>query len=203
MASIATSRGRQDRPIARLVRRHGEEVLWFGGIYPWFDARGLVDAVAMVNRRLSTRLVIVGARNPFNFHPDLLAKYQELADYVRRPEFAGLVIMQDWVDFHRRADWYLDADLLVTINRPGDENAPVLEDAAGQLRLGGRARRDQRRRSAGRGSDRRRGRRQAAPASSPSRWHGRSARLLDEPEMHSGPSDRASTPSSRACTGTS
>ena len=31
--------------------------------------------------------------------------------------------MQDWVDFHRRADWYLDADLVVTVNRPGEENA--------------------------------------------------------------------------------
>ncbi len=113
-----------DRPIARLVGGAPvKKLLWFGGIYPWFDARGLVDAVAIVNRRRPTRLVIVGARNPFNTHPDLLARYQELVDYVRRPEFAGLVIMQDWVDFGRRSDWYLDADLLVTINRPGDENA--------------------------------------------------------------------------------
>jgi glycosyltransferase involved in cell wall biosynthesis len=113
----------EDRPLSRLVGGTAKKVLWFGGIYPWFDARGLIDAVAMVNVRLPTRLVIVGARNPFNFHPALLAKYQELADYVRRPEFQDLVFMQDWVDFHRRADWYLDADLVVTINRPGDENA--------------------------------------------------------------------------------
>jgi glycosyltransferase involved in cell wall biosynthesis len=113
-----------DRPISRLVGEGPvKKILWFGGIYPWFDARGLVDAVARVNRRVPARLVIVGARNPFNFHPDLLAKYQELAEYVRRPEYRDLVIMQDWVHFNRRADWYLDADLVVTLNRSGEENA--------------------------------------------------------------------------------
>lgn len=113
-----------DRPITRLVGGGPvKKILWFGGIYPWFDARGLVDAVARVNRRLPAKLVIVGARNPFNFHPDLLAKYQELADHVARPEYRDLVVMQDWVDFHRRADWYLDADLVVMVNRPGEENA--------------------------------------------------------------------------------
>ncbi len=112
----------QDRPISRLVGGTAKRVLWFGGIYPWFDA-----ADWSTPWRWSTGGFRPGssssARNPFNFHPDLLAKYQELADHVRRPEFRDLVIMQDWVDFHRRADWYLDADLVVTINRPGDENA--------------------------------------------------------------------------------
>jgi glycosyltransferase involved in cell wall biosynthesis len=112
-----------DRPISCLVGSGVKKILWFGGIYPWFDARGLVDAVARVNRRCPTRLIIVGARNPFNQNPDLLARYQELADYVRRPEYQHLVVMQDWVDFNRRADWYLDADLVVMVNRPGEENA--------------------------------------------------------------------------------
>src|SRR5262249_13615254 len=112
-----------DRPVSRLVGGAAKKVLWFGGIYPWFDARGLVDAVAGVNRRRPVRLIIVGARNPFNTSPDLLAKYRELAEYVRRPEYQDLVVMQDWVDFNRRADWYLDADLVVMINRPGEENA--------------------------------------------------------------------------------
>ena len=75
-----------DRPISRLVGDAPvKKILWFGGIYPWFDARGLVDAVARVNRRLPVKLIIVGARNPFNFHPDLLAKHQELAEYVGSP----------------------------------------------------------------------------------------------------------------------
>jgi glycosyltransferase involved in cell wall biosynthesis len=112
-----------DRPVSRLVGGAAKKVLWFGGIYPWFDARGLVDAVAGVNRRRPVRLIIVGARNPFNTSPDLLAKYRELAEYVRRPEYQDLVVMQDWVDFNRRADWYLDADLVVMVNRPGEENS--------------------------------------------------------------------------------
>src|SRR5262249_44778364 len=82
-----------DRPITRLVGDGPvKKILWFGGLYPWFDARGLVDAVARVNGKQPAKLVIVGARNPFNFHPDLLAKYQELADHVARPEYRDLVV---------------------------------------------------------------------------------------------------------------
>src|SRR5262249_49185549 len=111
-------------PITRLLGgRTAKKILWFGGIYPWFDARGLVDAVAQVNRQMPVKLIIVGARNPFNVHPDLLAKHQELVDYVQRPQYQHLVIMQDWVDFQQRAGWYLDADLVVMVNKPGDENA--------------------------------------------------------------------------------
>ncbi len=114
----------EDRPISRLVGDPSvKKVLWFGGMYPWFDARGLVDAMARVNEKRPARLVIVGARNPFNEQPDLLARYHEFVDYVNRPEYKGLVILQDWVDYRRRGDWYLDADLIVTVNRPGEENA--------------------------------------------------------------------------------
>ena len=51
-----------DHPIMRLVGDGpARKILWFGGMYPWFDARGLVDAVAQVNRTLPARLIIVGA----------------------------------------------------------------------------------------------------------------------------------------------
>ena len=90
----------RDRPISRLAGG-GEErtILWFGGIYPWFDLRHLIDAVALVNRTTPAKLVIVGAKNPFVAHPDFLAKYQELEEYRDRPEHRGLVFMRDWVPF--------------------------------------------------------------------------------------------------------
>jgi glycosyltransferase involved in cell wall biosynthesis len=113
----------KDRPISkRLGGSSARRILWFGGIYPWFDFRNLIDAVELANRALPTRLVIVGARNPFTEHPDFLAKYQEVEDYAARPEFRDLVLKQDWVHYDDRADWYLDADLIVVVNKPGDEN---------------------------------------------------------------------------------
>ncbi|MFO0959538.1 MAG: glycosyltransferase [Isosphaeraceae bacterium] len=112
------------RPVSALAGPgDGKKILWFGGIYPWFDLRGLIDAVALVNRRERATLTIVGARNPFNTHPDFVARSDELARYASRPEFRGVVKLQDWVGFRERADWYCDADLVVVVNKPGDENA--------------------------------------------------------------------------------
>ena len=113
----------RSRPITNLLRgRSVRKVLWFGGVYPWFDLRNLIDAVAIANQELPTALVIVGAKNPFTQHPDFLEKAREIEEYAARPEHQGLVLMQDWVHFDERADWYLDADLVVVVNKPGDEN---------------------------------------------------------------------------------
>ena len=113
----------KNRPISRLLGRDpARKILWFGGIYPWFDLRNLIDAVALANQSVPVKLVIVGARNPFTQHPDFLAKYLQVEQYAAHPEHRHLVILQDWVAFDDRADWYADADLVVLVNKPGDEN---------------------------------------------------------------------------------
>jgi len=113
-----------DRPISKLMKnKSGNKVLWFGGIYPWFDLRNLVDAVGKVNKKTPTTLVIVGAKNPFNSHPDFVARYDELIAHInRKPDVKESVILQDWVEFEERANWYLDSDLVVVVNKEGEEN---------------------------------------------------------------------------------
>lgn len=114
------------KPIAKLVGSKdsgSKKILWFGGIYPWFDLRTLVDAISLANEKLPTKLVIVGAKNPFNAHPDFISAYEKLLAYVNEdPARKEHVIFQDWVKFEERADWYLDSDLVVVINKLGDEN---------------------------------------------------------------------------------
>jgi glycosyltransferase involved in cell wall biosynthesis len=113
----------RNRPISRLLGRDpARKILWFGGIYPWFDLRNLIDAIALANQSVPVKLVIVGAKNPFTRHPDFLAKYLQVEQYAARPEHRQLVILQDWVAFDDRADWYADADLVVVVNKLGDEN---------------------------------------------------------------------------------
>jgi glycosyltransferase involved in cell wall biosynthesis len=113
----------RNRPISALLGDSlARKILWFGGIYPWFDLTNLIDAVAIANRHTPTRLAIVGAKNPFTQHPDFLEKHRQLEAYAQRPELDGLVFMQDWVHFDDRANWYLDADLVVVVNKRGDEN---------------------------------------------------------------------------------
>ncbi len=115
-----------EKPISKLIGKSKEDVkkiLWFGGIYPWFDLKNLVDAVKRLNEKIPAKLVIVGAKNPFNSHPDFVRPYEELIEYINSdPTIKNLVVLQDWVDFEKRADWYLDSDIVVVINKIGEEN---------------------------------------------------------------------------------
>lgn len=112
------------KPISKLVDKKFKKILWFGGIYPWFDLRNLVEAAAIVNRSVPSKLVIVGAKNPFNTHPDFVRRYEELIEFINsKPAYKDMVVLQDWVRFEDRANWYLDSDLVVVINKEGDENA--------------------------------------------------------------------------------
>ncbi len=113
-----------EKPITKLMDKAGPEkkILWFGGIYPWFDLRGLVDAVGLLNKSLPAKLVIVGAKNPFNDHPDFVRPYNELIEHIKKTNAKDFVIIQDWIEFEKRADWYLDSDMVVVINKEGEEN---------------------------------------------------------------------------------
>ncbi len=115
-----------DHPIQKLIGKdHAKfkKVLWFGGIYPWFDLSDLVEAVQKVNEQTPAKLIIVGAKNPFNTHPDFVKKYEELLEYIKTNKLEDLVVLQDWIRFEDRANWYLDSDLVVVINKQGPENA--------------------------------------------------------------------------------
>jgi glycosyltransferase involved in cell wall biosynthesis len=98
------------------------KILWFGAVYPWFNIKKLIDAVHLLNEKHPTQLIMVGASNPFNNHPDFVEKAREVRELVTRPEFKEIVHTQDWVPFEDRADWYLDCDLIITLNEPGMEN---------------------------------------------------------------------------------
>jgi len=112
------------KPITDLLNgdKQVKKVLWFGGIYPWFDLDILIDAVKDANKSLPMKLVIVGAKNPFNGHPDFIRKYDELLAYIEKSQSSEIVKVIDWVDFNDRANWYLDSDAVVTINKIGPEN---------------------------------------------------------------------------------
>jgi len=113
-----------ERPISKLIGDKQEflKIMWFGGIYPWFDIRNLADAVKEVNKSIPAKLIVVGAKNPFNKHPDFIARYDEFIDYVSTKEMKEYVVVKDWINFNDRADWYLDADIVVVFNKEGEEN---------------------------------------------------------------------------------
>ncbi len=117
----------KSKPITKLIAstssKDYKKILWFGAVYPWFDLRMLVDAINKVNEKTPTKLIIVGAKNPFNAHPDFVKRYDELMEYINSSDVnKSNIIMQDWVDFNSRADWYMDSDAVILINKVGSEN---------------------------------------------------------------------------------
>lgn len=97
-------------------------MLWFGGVYPWFDIGCLLEAVKALSEKHAVGLVIVGAKNPFVNHPDFEQSYERMMKMIEDPAIRPLVHLVDWVPFHERGNWYLDADLICFANQPGMEN---------------------------------------------------------------------------------
>jgi len=114
------------KPITKYLEKQKDfnKVLWFGAVYPWFDLRLLIQAVNNLNNEgVPTKLVIVGAKNPFNGHPDFIKKYDELIEYISEDKDAKEnTWLVDWVEFSDRGNWYLDSDVVISINKIGEEN---------------------------------------------------------------------------------
>jgi len=110
-------------PIQELGVQPGvKKLLWFGGVYPWFNVKVLFDAVSRLNLTTPCVLIVVGVRNPFNSHPLFVGLAAEIEAMAQSADYAGLVHLVDWVQYQDRANWYLDSDLTVMISQEGVEN---------------------------------------------------------------------------------
>lgn len=91
-------------------------LIWGGGIYNWFDPATLVEAMGLLaEEHPEIKLFFLSARH---FNPDI-PEMQALTETVETAERLGLidrsVFFNDaWVDYERRADYLLDADLGVS-----------------------------------------------------------------------------------------
>ena len=110
-------------PVSKLVKnKKAFKLLWFGGIYPWFDLTNLLEAVKNANKTTPIELIMVGVKNPFNQHLDFIKRYEEVMDYIKNNNMDEIVHVTDWVKFEDRAEWYLGSDAVVLINNIGMEN---------------------------------------------------------------------------------
>jgi glycosyltransferase involved in cell wall biosynthesis len=98
-------------------------LLWFGGVYPWFDMTNLFDAVGMINDSIPCELTIVGIKNPFNHHPWFKEVAQNLLSLSEQERFQKFIRVEDWVPYEDRIHYYKRADLAICINAIGIENS--------------------------------------------------------------------------------
>jgi glycosyltransferase involved in cell wall biosynthesis len=100
-----------------LVGLEDPVILWFSGIYPWFDAYTLIEAMPQVIKALpAVKLVVMGGVHPRGHAPD-----DEYKRTVRRADELGLtgshIFFTGWRPYEERADWYMEADLAVTTHK--------------------------------------------------------------------------------------
>jgi glycosyltransferase involved in cell wall biosynthesis len=98
-------------------------VLWFGGLYPWFRVDELLGAIQTLSRNKSIKFVFVGGKNPFNPNPDFTKQYDRTVDFAKEHGYKNdSVFFIDWVEYNDRINWYSGADVVISLNQPGEEN---------------------------------------------------------------------------------
>jgi glycosyltransferase involved in cell wall biosynthesis len=95
-------------------------VVWYGGVYPWFDGvtavRGFAGALAELPEAW---LIIVGGRHPRAHAPDT-----ELVRALGEARVLGVeerVVEAPWGPYAERAAWYAEADVAICLHHSGIE----------------------------------------------------------------------------------
>lgn len=105
------------------IKKSDFVVLWFGGLYPWFHVDELLGALKELSKNRSIKFVFVGGKNPFNPNPDFYKQYDQAVSFAEKNKLTNnSVYFVDWVDFDKRIDWYAHANLVISLNQPGEEN---------------------------------------------------------------------------------
>ncbi len=115
------------RPAARigrgvLVPEDAALVLWYGGVYPWFDCATAVRGFARALQEVPDAwFVIVGGRHPRAHAPD--AQLLEALAAARDLGIAERVVEAPWGPYDERVAWYAEADCAICLHHPGLETS--------------------------------------------------------------------------------
>jgi glycosyltransferase involved in cell wall biosynthesis len=115
-----------NKPFSDHIKNHNKssfKILWFGGVYPWFDISNLIHAINNIKSKVSVHMAMVGVKNPFVNHPDFNLKVVELENLIVDLGLEKNISLHDWISYEDRADWYCDCDIILTINKQGFENS--------------------------------------------------------------------------------
>ncbi|MGH9176866.1 MAG: glycosyltransferase family 4 protein, partial [Vicinamibacterales bacterium] len=92
-------------------------LIWNGGLWNWLDPLTAIQAmVEVVERQPRAKLVFMGTRSPGAqvAEMDMVVQARNLA--ARLGLLDSHVFFNDWVPYHERQNWLLDADLSVSLH---------------------------------------------------------------------------------------
>ena len=96
-------------------------MLWYGAFYSWFDMESLIESILELKKRMPNfKLLIAGAKNPYNKDPGLLAHYEKTMKSLT--VLGDSVEMLGWTAFDKRFEIYNQASSIITFNHLGLEN---------------------------------------------------------------------------------
>jgi len=98
-------------------------ILWFGGLYPWFDIKPLLLSVKDLSIKNSdVKLVILGGRNPFVTDKKFMQQYDFALDFAKKEDlFEKNIFFIDWIAYEERNNWYMESDLVVNLHHKSKE----------------------------------------------------------------------------------
>jgi glycosyltransferase involved in cell wall biosynthesis len=110
------------RVVARgvLVPQDAPLAVWYGGVYPWFDAETAVRGFARALDQVPEAwLAIVGGRHPRAHAPD--GELLRALAAARTLGVAERVVEAPWGPYEERTAWYAEADCAICLHHPGPE----------------------------------------------------------------------------------
>jgi glycosyltransferase involved in cell wall biosynthesis len=95
-------------------------VLWYGGVYPWFDCATAVRGFGRALEQVPNAwFVIVGGRHPRAHAPD--ARLVEALAAASELGIADRVVEAPWGPYDERIAWYAEADCAICLHHRGLE----------------------------------------------------------------------------------
>lgn len=117
----------KDTSVTKRVKLHERiSILWFGGVYPWFDIADVINVFSDPEIKSRAKLTIIGGSNPFYPKDNMRynGKYIEAINSTKQQKtYNETVFFEDWVDYKERIEKAFNpADIAISINSDFIEN---------------------------------------------------------------------------------
>lgn len=110
----------------RKIDPNRKEILWFGGMYPWFDFSNIIELFSNQDIARVAYLRVIGGWNPIYKKNDKRYNGQYTKAYSeakKRGLINNSIYFEDWVTYDERLNIFASADWAISMNSDGAENA--------------------------------------------------------------------------------
>lgn len=98
-------------------------ILWFGGLYPWFDISPLLESIKELSKEYADiKLVILGGKNPFSVDKQFTKQYDFALNFAKENDLLDKnIYFVDWIPYEERNNWYAESDMVINLHHKTKE----------------------------------------------------------------------------------